>query len=71
MSRDLASVMMGLHRSRDSAIVQFVLAFENASVAAAKIEISILLLTDAFEVPPPGCTGSLTPDVSVGISLGS
>lgn len=32
---------MGLHRSKDSAIVQFVFALEKASVAAVKSDISI------------------------------
>jgi hypothetical protein len=40
---DLASVTIGLIRSKDSAMVQLVLAFENDSVAAAKREISVVV----------------------------
>ena len=56
---------MGSQRLRDSAIVQLVFAFENASVAAVKREISIAL----GEVEAGG-TGSLAPDMLVGISFG-
>ena len=41
MFRDLARERMGAKRARDSAIVQFVFAFEKASVAAAKTETSV------------------------------
>ncbi len=41
---------MDLQRSNDSAIVQFVLAFENASVAAAKSDISVEKGCDADDV---------------------
>ena len=59
---------MGLQRSRDSAIEQFVFALENASVAAVKRETSIQL--DAAE-DFPGGAGSLIPEVLDGISFGS
>ena len=59
---------MGLHRSSDSAIEQFVFALENASVAAVKRETSIQL--DAAEDFPDG-VGSLIPEVLDGISFGS
>src|SRR5437879_4370943 len=39
----LASATIGLMRSRDSAIVQLVLALENDSVAAAKRETSVVV----------------------------
>ena len=71
MSRDLARATIGLHRSRDSAIVQFVLALEKASVAAVKMEISIVFDGAVEDLPLPGCTGSSMPEVLEGISLGS
>lgn len=59
---------MGLQRSSDSAIEQFVFALENASVAAVKRETSIQLdVAEEF----PGGAGSLIPEVLDGISFGS
>lgn len=59
---------MGLQRSSESAIEQFVFALENVSVAAVKRETSIQL--DAAE-DFPGGVGSLIFGVPDGISLGS
>ena len=59
---------MERHLSRDSAIVQFVFAFEKASVAAVKSEISVV---GAEEMDFAGLTGSLLSRLEDGISFGS
>ena len=65
---DLASETIGLHRFSDSCIVQLVFALENASVAAAKSDISVV---NEGEDDPVGCVGSFRPEVVEDISFGS
>lgn len=60
---DLARASIGLKRSMDSAIEQFVLALEKASVAAAKTDISV---ENGGELPTISLVGHAD-----GISLGS
>lgn len=64
---DLARATIGLQRSRDSAMEQLVFALENASVAAAKRDISVEKGDEVFFCP----SGLSTPKVVEGISLGS
>ena len=67
MLRDFARDTIGLHRSSDSAMEQLVFAFENASVAAAKRDISVENDKGVLACP----SGPSTLEVVEGISLGS